>query len=73
MPNTDKSVKVLVSAMIGAMIVYFFGDAITYDPETLDTDETGVGFEEGSATAQVINISPLILVALGLYGAFQYM
>lgn len=69
MTQTDQSVKVLVSAMIGALIVFFVGDAITY-PEG-ETD--GVGFEEGTATAEVINIAPLILVALGLYGAFQNM
>lgn len=57
--NTDKSVQVLVSAMIGALLVYFIGDAMP--------------FEDGSATAQIVDIAPLILVALGLYGAFNSM
>ena len=57
--NTDKSVKVLVSAMIGALLVYFIGDAMP--------------FESGSATAQIVDIAPLILVSLGLYGAFRTM
>lgn len=70
MTNVDKSAKVLVSAMVGALVVFFVGDAITYDPEV--TNET-VGFEEGTATAEVIQIAPLILVALGLYGSFSYM
>lgn len=73
MVNIDKSAKVMVSSIIGALVVYFVGDAITYDPAELGSDETGVGFEESSATGQVIGIAPLILVALGLYGAFSYM
>jgi hypothetical protein len=66
--STQKSVKVLVGAMIGALIVYFVGDAFIYEEGT-----NGTGFEDGSATAEIIQIGPLILVALGLYGAFQYM
>ena len=57
--NTDKSVKVLVSAMIGALIVYFVGDAMP--------------FEDGSAVAEIVDIAPLVLVALGLYAAFANM
>jgi len=71
--NIDKSAKVLVSSIIGALVVYFVGDAITYDPAELGTNETGVGFEESSATGSIVGIAPMILVALGLYGAFQYM
>ena len=68
MVNIDKSAKVLVSSVIGALVVYFVGDALTYP-----TDGDGTGFEEGSPTAEIIGIAPLILVALGLYGAFSYM
>lgn len=66
--NTEQSVKVLVSAMIGALIVYFVGDAFIYEEGT-----NGTGFEDGSATAEIIQIGPLILVALGLYAAFAKM
>lgn len=69
----DKSVSVLVASIIGAMVVYFLGDAITYDPAELGDNETGVGFEEGTATAEIVNIAPVVLVALGLYGAFSGM
>lgn len=67
--DIDKSVQVLVASMIGALVVFFVGDALTYPEGTTD----GVGFEEGSATAEIINIAPVVLVALGLYGAFKGM
>lgn len=67
--RTDKMAKVLVSSMIGALVVYFVGDAITYEEGATET----TGFAETSATGQVIGIAPLVLVALGLYGAFSYM
>ena len=67
--DVQKSAKVLVGSLIGALVVYFVGDAITYPEGTAN----GTGFEEGTATAQMIGIAPMILVALGLYGAFQYM
>lgn len=73
MTNINKSVQVLVAAMIGALVVYFVGDSFTYDEADLGDNETGVGFEEDSATGEMISIAPLLLVALGLYGAFQYM
>lgn len=69
MVDIDKSAKVLVSSIIGALVVFFVGDALTY-PEG-ETD--GTGFEEGTPTAQMVGIAPLILVALGLYSAFSYM
>jgi hypothetical protein len=69
MTDVQKSAKVLVSAMVGALVVFFVGDAITYETGANET----VGFEEGTATAEMVGIAPLILVALGLYGAFQYM
>lgn len=68
MVNIDKSAKVLVSSIIGALVVYFVGDALTYEAGT-----NGTGFEEGTPTAEIIGIAPLILVAFGLYGAFSYM
>ena len=57
--DVQKSAKVLVSSMIGALIVYFVGDAMP--------------FEDGSAVQSIVDIAPMILVALGLYGAFSYM
>jgi hypothetical protein len=69
MTDVQKSAKVLVSSIVGALVVYFVGDAITYETGANET----VGFEEGTATAEVIGIAPLVLVALGLYGAFSYM
>jgi len=69
MTDIDNSAKVLVSSIIGALVVYFVGDALTYPEGATD----GVGFEEGTATAEIIGIAPLLLVAFGLYGAFQYM
>lgn len=73
MTNINSATKILVSGVIGALVVYFVGDAFTYDEANLGENETGVGFEEDSSTGNIIGISPLILVALSLYGAFTYM
>jgi len=56
-PNTQAAAKVLVSSMIGALIVYFVGDAVPFD----------------STTQSIVDVAPMVLVALGLYGAFQKM
>lgn len=55
--GVDGAAKVLVASMIGALIVYFVGDAVPFD----------------STTQNVVDIAPMVLVALGLYGAFQKM
>lgn len=55
--NVDGAAKVLVASMIGALIVYFVGDAVPFDDET----------------QSIVDIAPMVLVALGLYGAFQKM
>lgn len=70
MTDTKKMASVLIGSIVGAGVIALFGDSFTYDPEA--TNET-VGFEEGSTVAGIIDVAPAILVALGLYGAFQYM
>jgi len=58
--NVDKSVEILVASMIGALLVLIFGDFVV-----------DMAFEEGSTGAQIVNYAPIILVALGLYGAYR--
>lgn len=57
MVDVDKSVSVLVASMIGALLVFFIGDAVPFD----------------STTQSIVDIAPVVLVALGLYGAFKGM
>lgn len=65
--NSDKVAGVLVSSMVAALVVFFIGDAFTYE----EGDNVTIGFKDTSATGQIIGIAPLIVVALGLYGAFR--
>lgn len=55
-----KGVGILVSSFIGALVVAVFGDAIV-----------DVAFEDGSAGEELVDLAPLILVALGFYGAWR--
>lgn len=55
--GVDGAAKILVSSMIGALIVYFVGDAVPFD----------------GTTQSIVDVAPMVLVALGLYGAFQKM
>lgn len=68
--DTNKMAGVLIGSIVAAGVIAIFGDTFVYDPET--SNQT-IGFETGSAAAGIIDIAPAILVALGLYGAFQYM
>ena len=67
MSQTDKAVQVLVASMVGAVVVFLMGDLIVY-PEG---SNESLGFVEGSTGAQIVNYAPVILIALGLYGAFR--
>jgi len=68
MSQTDKAVQVLVASMVGAVVVFLMGDLIVY-PEGAGNES--LGFAEGSTGAQIVNYAPVILIALGLYGAFR--
>lgn len=65
----NRATSILVGSFLGALIVGVFGDLLVYDPEATDVSE--IGFEEGSAGAELVNVAPLILVALGFYGAWK--
>jgi NhaP-type Na+/H+ and K+/H+ antiporter len=70
MVNVDKMAGAIVGSIAAAAVIAIMGDAFIYDPEA--SNQT-VGFETGSSAATVINVSPVVLVALGLYAGFTYM
>ena len=72
MGKQNKTVRNLVLAVIGAFVVYIMGDAFTYDPAELDTDEEGVGFSEDSMAGNLIVVLPAIVLALGVLKAFEF-
>jgi len=71
--GTNKATAVVVSSFLGALVLLLFGDIMVYDPATLGENETGLGFETGSAGAQIVEIAPVILVAFGLYAGYRSM
>ena len=64
--KASQSVGVLVVGMLGALILALFGDMLVYDEEA-----DGLGFEEGTTGATLVEYSPIIVLALAFYGAFQ--
>lgn len=57
----------VIVAIVGAGVVQLMSGVFIYDPEV--TNST-LGFETGSEEAELITTVPLILLALGLLGAF---
>lgn len=57
--DTDKMAKVLVGSIVAALVVQVVGDAFSA--------------QLGTTANSVVDVAPAILVALGLYGAFQAM
>jgi len=61
----EESTEVIVGSFLGALVVLIFGDVM------IGTES--YQFAEGSAGAQMVEIAPVILVALGLYAGYRSM
>lgn len=66
--TVNKGVAVIATSFLGAIVVGLFGDFLVYEEEG-----EGIGFEEGSTGAEIVNIAPALLVVFGLYAGYRHM
>jgi uncharacterized membrane protein (DUF373 family) len=57
--NTDKAAKVLVGSIVAALVIQIFGDSF----ESMFSSDVN----------NIVDVAPVVVVALGLYGAFTAM